>query len=148
MIDVIDALVELVEPADPVDPTKSVNGITIDRSCAQPLSDAAANTLYAWEEACRESPMGTGEVRQDFNIVLLFAVDNEGEDATAVRKRSVSEALDTKRKAWMKTLRLHANVPPWDSGNIQATSDADFLRQFATRGIAVRVAGYRLVTEA
>lgn len=145
MIDVIDAIRDLFEPPSLADPNKSVAGVNIDRSCAEPI-EKVANTIYAWEAACAESSIGTGEVRQDFEVSVLFVVDNEGENAAVLRSRDVSEALDTKRTAYLRLVRLFAHIPPWDSGNITASSDADFLRQFEVRGIAIRVRGYRLVT--
>ena len=144
ILDVVDALRDLLEP--PFDDERSVNGVLIDRTCSQPNADTVANTIYAWEAARAEVPIGTGEVRQNFAVTLLYVVDNVGE-AAGERDRSVSEALDAKTDEYMKLIRLHAHVPPWDSGNVQATSDADFVRQFEVRGVAIRVTGYRLVTE-
>ena len=149
MIDVIDGIRDLLEPPDPHEDGFSVNGVAIDRSCAEPIGDAQANTIYAWEEACRERPIGTGEVQQDFEIVVLYAAGGEGEVAALQRSRDVSEALDAKRVAYMKLIRDNANMGfggRLGEGNIEATSDADARRQFATRGIAIRVSGYRLVT--
>lgn len=151
MIDVIDGIRDLFEPPDPLEEGKSLGGVTIDRSCAEPIGDAQPNTVYAWEEACREIPIGTGEVRQDFEVVVLYAADGAGELAAGQRSRDVSEALDVKRSVYMKLVRDFANIgfgsdDPTGRGNIQATSDADALRQFATRGIAIRVTGWRLVT--
>ena len=148
MIEVVDGIRDLFEPPDPLDEGKSTNGVLIDRSCSDPF-EKVANTIYAWEAACRESPIGTGEIRQDFEVDVLFVLDNEGENAQALRSREVSEALDAKRSAYMKLVRDHANYPfgsVADAGNMQATSDADFLRQFEVRGIAIRVTGWRLVT--
>lgn len=149
MIEVIDGVRDLLEPPDALNDGFSTNGVKVDRSCAEPLGDAQPNTVYAWEEACREKPIGTGEVEQAFEIVVLYCVDGAGEVAAAQRSRDVSEALDTKRAEYMKLVRLNANMPFGDGsgrGNIQATADADALRQFATRGIAIRITGYRIVT--
>lgn len=149
MIDVIDGIRDMLEPPDPHNEGKSMGGVAIDRSCAEPLGDAQPNTIYAWEEACREKPIGTGEVQQDFEIMVLYVADGAGEVAETQRKREVSEALDEKRIEYMRLVRTFANMAFGDGsgrGNIQATSDADALRQFATRGIAIRVTGYRLVT--
>lgn len=149
MLDVVDGIRDLLEPPDPHESGKSVNGVLIDRSCAEPLGDAQPNTVYAWEEASREKPIGTGEVQQDFEIVVLYVADGAGEVAAAQRSREVSEALDAKRVEYMRLVRTFANIGFGDElgrGNIQATADADALRQFATRGIAIRVTGYRLMT--
>lgn len=148
MIDVVDGIRDLFEPPSTLDPELSTNGVAIDRTCAEPF-EKIANTVYAWEAACRETSIGTGEVRQDFEVDVLYVVDNLGENAIALRSREVSEALDTKRSAYMKLVRDHANMGFGDrlgAGDMQATSDADFLRQFEVRGIAIRVTGYRLVT--
>lgn len=149
MIDVIDGVRDLLEPPDDLNEGFSTNGVAIDRSCAEPIGDATPNTVYAWEEACREKPIGTGEVEQDFEIVVLYVADGAGELAALQRSRDVSEALDAKRNGYMKLVRLNANIGFGDQsgrGNIQATADADALRQFATRGIAIRITGYRIVT--
>jgi hypothetical protein len=151
VIDVVDGLRDLLEPPDAQNDGFSLNGVAIDRSCAEPIGDAQANTVYAWEEACRDKPIGTGEVQRDFEIVVLYVADGAGELAIGQRSRDVSEALDAKREAYMKLIRENANIgfggdAPTGRGNIQATSDADALRQFATRGIAIRVTGWRLVT--
>lgn len=146
MIPVVDAIRDLCEPPDQADDTRSIAGVLIDRTCAQPIGDAQPNTIYAWEAACRERPIGTGEVQQDFEVTVLYIVDGKGEEGVLQRSREVSEALDERRAAYMKLVRDFANIPPWDSGNIQATSDADFIRQLEVRGIAIRVTGYRLVT--
>lgn len=142
MIEIIDGLRELLEPTDPVDETRSTNGLILDRTCSQPF-DQAPSTVYAWEESCSHVSIGTGEVQERFEVIFVLTLDNEGETSIAQRSRDVSIALDAKRKEWMRLIRLHKNL---FDGDLAASSDADFLRQLDLRGIAVRIAGWRLIT--
>jgi hypothetical protein len=144
MIEVIDALRELLEPTDAIDESRSENDVILDRSCAQPF-EFVANTLYAWEELRRQVPAGTGEIREDFEIRFVY-VSKASEEAGSKRNRDVSIALDAKADGYLELIRNFANIPPWDSGNIQATVDADMIRQLEVRGIGIRVIGYRMVT--
>lgn len=136
--DIVDALREGLEGH--VTP-----GYTWDDTLAQPF-EWAADTVYLWCETTTEPSIGTGEVRQDFEIMVVIGVDHGGEEAMLMRNRETSLKLDTFRAEVMEWVRLHAHVPPWDSGNLAARSDEDFLRQLELRGVAVMIGGYRLVT--
>lgn len=117
-----------------------------DDTLAQPY-EWRDGRVYLWCETTTEISIGTGEIRQDFEILIVAPVDNEGEEARLTRSRDVSLKLDSFRAEALRWIALNANVPPWDSGNIAGRSDEDFLRQLEVRGVAVMVGGYRLVTE-
>ena len=136
--DVIDALRERL--------SKEVTGYGWDASLAQPF-EWRDETVYLWAEKTQETSIGMGEIRQDFEIMLVVSTGNEGEEAKLERSRDVSLKLDAARAGILRWIRLNAHVPPWDSGNIAGRSDEDFLRQFEVRGVAVMIGGYRLVTE-
>jgi hypothetical protein len=136
IVDVVDALRERL--------AQVVTGYRWDDSLAQPF-EWQPDTFYAWAETTQDTPIGTGEVRQDFSIMLVCGVPHGGEEAQLLRNRETSIRLDRARADIMEWIREHANVPPWDGGNIAARSDEDFLRQLEIRGVAVMVGGYRLV---
>lgn len=137
--DIVDALRERLQGA--VTP-----GYSWDDTLAQPF-EWVADTVYLWCESTQEIPIGTGEIRQDFEVMVVIGVDHLGEEAVLRRNRETSLKLDQVRREIMQWIRLNANVPPWDSGNIAGRSDEDFLRQLEVRGVAVMIGGYRLVTE-
>lgn len=144
MIEAIDAMREMLEPPDPAKPEFSMSGLAIDSSCAQPL-DPAPWTVYAWEETSRQHSIGTGEVQEDFEFVIV-ATEPASEAADVERSRDVSVALDDRRETWLKLIRNGGPGRPWANGSLQAMVDADMLRQLGLRGLAVRVTGYRIVT--
>ena len=118
------------------------NGYEVDPAFSMPF-DFQRDTLYVWEDARSQPPAGTGEVIENFEIACVVVTDNEGETAIATRSRAVTERLDAWVQRALDEIRTKANVPPWDSGNIQAATDADYLRQLGVRGAMVRVTGYR-----
>lgn len=135
MLDVLDALVDLVKQAD--------TSLVYDDSAAAPY-EWRDGTVYSWIETTNDRSIGTGEVRQDFEIMIVYASDNDGEEARLTRSRAVSEALDSWRRDVMDLIRQNTHVPPWSSGTIAARSDEDFLRQLEVRGVAIMVGGYRI----
>jgi hypothetical protein len=134
MIDVVDALRELVKLELPPN-------TPIDETGAQPFEWNPG--LYAWCETQAHRSIGTGEVREDFIVMLVYVVETH-EEAMLTRTREATVALDTITERMLTTIRLHANVPPWDSGNIIGSTNPDFLRQLEQRGQSVQVDGYRL----
>lgn len=136
MIDVVDALVALVKPLD--------GGLTYDDTLAAPF-EWQPDTVYAWAETVIHRPAGTGEVREEFEVMLVRTVPNEGEEAQLRRSRAVSVALAKWRSDVLDLIREYANVPPWSGGNIVGRSDEDFLRQLEIRGVGVMVGGYRFL---
>lgn len=145
MIEIVDALRELVEPSDPVRDGYALSGIMVDRTASRPF-DFEPNTLYAWEETSTHVSIGTGEVREDFAVLLVFVAASRGEESLYARDREVSEALDERRTSYMNALRHSAGrAGLWDY--VLGTSLPDYLRQFEIRGVAVRASGYRLVTD-
>lgn len=145
MIEVIDALLELVEPTDPVDATVSQNGLKIDRTASAPF-EFEGPAVYAWEESSQQFPVGTGEVREEFVIMLVVTEQNPMETGTGRRSRAVSEALDKVRERWLKAIRS-ATTREGLWGQMVGGTDADFLRQLGVRGLAVRASGWRMVTD-
>lgn len=137
MIDVVDALRELARTVLPT-------GTVVDEACAAPLVFEPG--LYAWNESVAHRSIGTGEVREDFIVYLVYVVDHAGEESSQRRSRDVSVALDAGAVAMCSAINANANVPPWASGNIIGETDPDFLRQLEVRGTAVRVTGYRLIS--
>lgn len=133
MIDVLIAIADLVK-----------GDATVDEALSMPY-DFEPGVLYVWEEARDHRSIGTGEVREEFEIVAVYVTGNEGEAAIAQRSRDVTAKLDAWATAALDAVRENAHVPPWASGNIRASTDADFLRQLGVRGVALRVSGYRLV---
>lgn len=138
MRDVIDALRTLFV-------TAAGGAIASDDSLSEPI-EYEPGVLYAWEEASAHTSIGTGEVREDFEIRLVYPIDNAGEVSAVKRSRSVSEALDSLRGVWLDAIREHQNSPPWDSGTISGTVNADLIRQLGLRGLGIIVRGYRIVT--
>jgi hypothetical protein len=133
MIVVLDALRELLKQYDPA--------IDFDDAMSQPY-EWRENTVYSWAETVDDVPIGTGEVRTDFEILMVYAVGNEGEEAISERSRDVSVKLDTARQAWMDLIRANANAGPWS--NLRARAEQDFLRQLEVRGVGIRISGYRI----
>lgn len=133
MIDVLEGIADLVK-----------GDLTLDPAMTQPF-DFQIDTLYVWEEARGHRSIGTGEVREDFEVVAVYVTDNEGETAIATRSRAVTLRIDAWATMALDAVRHNANIPPWSSGNISAITDADFLRQLGVRGAALRVTGYRLL---
>lgn len=148
MIDLIDALRELLEP-ESEEAGVSVNGVRLDNTAAMPF-DFEPNTLYVVEEQDLRTldetwtPEG-GVERQSFIVNALYVIDSEGENAITRRSRAVSIALDEKRNEYCRLVRMtRTNGDVWH--HIQASADADFVRQLQVRGIAVRITGYRFVS--
>lgn len=139
VIDVVDAIRHALDGITGL-------GLVWDDTAAQPF-EWRDDHVYAWAESTQETSIGTGEVRQDFEIMIVAVLDHEGEEAQLRRNRDTSVRLDRIRAEYMQWIRLHPHVPPWDSGNLAARSEEDFLRQLEVRGVAVRVGGYRLVSE-
>lgn len=145
MIEVVDALRELVEPTDPVDETHSLYGTKLDRAAARPF-EWEADTFYAFEESSAHVSIGTGEVREDFTIFLVYCAGGNGEESLLKRSRETSEALDERRTRYMDALRHSAGRPGlW--AYVLGSSLPEYLRQFEIRGVAVRAVGYRVVTD-
>ncbi len=117
--------------------------VLVDESGERPY-DWTPDTLYAWEESSSRTPIGGTEQREDF-IVIAAVVDATGEEAFGQRSRATTEQLYEWQAAMIEWIRLHPNVGPWQDGNIIGSSIPSYLRQLDARGIAVRIAGYRLI---
>lgn len=131
MIDVLERVAALVK-----------GDATLDEALSQPFV-FEPDVLYVWEENRAQTSIGTGEVRENFEVVAVYVSDGDGENAALRRSRDVTVKLDEWANAALDAIRLHANLGPWS--HAQALTDADFLRQLAVRGAAIRVSGYRIL---
>lgn len=129
MIERLDAVADLVKGSHAVDPAYS-----------QPF-DFEADVIYLWEEARLHRSIGTGEVREEFEIVAVLPVESS-EAAEAQRSRVITEALDAWVTAGLDAIRV-AQGQPWE--HAIGSSDADFLRQLDVRGALIRVSGYKVL---
>ena len=133
MIVILDGLRELLKQYD--------TSIVFDDAMAQPY-EWRDGTVYMWSETVDDRQIGTGEVQSDFEILMVYALGNEGEEAISERSRAVSVKLDAARRAWMDLIREHANAGPWS--NLRARAEQDFLRQLEVRGVGIRISGYTI----
>jgi hypothetical protein len=119
-------------------------GITATDDSGERPYDWAPDTLYVWEESGSRTPFGMLEQREDF-VIMAAVVDATGEEAAGKRDRATTVRLYAWQAAMIEWIRLHPNVGPWQDGNIVGSSVPSYLRQLDARGIAVRIAGYRLI---
>lgn len=135
LLDVVDGLRELLA---------SAAGISaVDDTGERPF-DWTPDTLYVWEESAGRTPIGAIEQREDF-VIMAAVVDATAEEAFGKRDRATTVRLYQWQEAMIEWIRLHPNVGPWQDGNIVGSSVPSYLRQLDARGIAVRIAGYRLI---
>ena len=133
MIDLVENLAELVR-----------GDATLDPAFAQPYTFESM-TLYGWIESRAHTSIGTGEVREDFEIVFVYVTDGDGEEAVLQRDPDVSRKLDAWATAAMDELRQRGDFVMGDDGHLTYRLDADFLRQLETRGAALRISGWRIL---
>jgi len=139
VLDVIDALMPILEPPG--------TDALLDNTGADPFT-YMGGTLYGWVTGRSQSPVGTGEVQEDFEITFVYAAKDQGEAAGGIRKRDVTEELEAKANQYLTAIRTHAHADgaPAAWGNIQGRVDWDTIRALNVRGVAVVVTGNRIVT--
>jgi hypothetical protein len=165
VLDIVDALAALLEPW-PVTPgpatdaagsrtVKANSGVVVDLNAAEPVI-WRAGTLYLFEELRDHRLAGVGnppEVHEHFGLRAILALDAKDEEAAQLRRRDVSALVDTKTEAYLAAIAAHRSIygaghpsvgqpTPW--AHLAAASDADSLRTFQVRGVALRINGYRI----
>jgi hypothetical protein len=135
VLDVVDGLRELL--SDGLD-------VVTDDTGDRPY-EWTPGTLYVWEESSDHQSIGTGEIRENFVVMAAIAAPSD-EEAFGRKLREVTETLDAYRNTFLLKIRTNTNVPPWSSGYIAGASVPNYLRQLDLRGLAIRVAGYRIIT--
>lgn len=97
--------------------------------------------VYAFPVRDATLPADGLQTRTEFGIRIVYVADNEGEEAIAERDPDVTLALSDKRDAYLEWIREHAATDLWD--HVDADADADFVRNFDGRAVAVLVSGFR-----
>lgn len=155
----IEPLAKLFEPwtGDPatsaagVRTIKADSGVMVDLNGSQPFT-ADANWLYLWPgpDSHELSELGNPPKELErFDLTALYVADSKDEEASQQRKRTVSEAIDTKGHAYLELIRRNRSryeagtEAPWH--NLVGRLDFDTIRNFNVRGVALRIAGYRYV---
>lgn len=158
MNDVLDAIAGILEPGTASPSTDSdgsqtrvaTSGVVVDLNASEPMV-YRTNHLYLWTELDQYNPEGAGSpqisVREDFQLIAVFAGDAGEEEAQQQRTRAVSDALDAKATAYLAAIAANRSrfadlsASPWQ--HLQAVVDHDLARLFNVRSVAVRITGYR-----
>ncbi len=115
----------------------------IDEAAVEPYSWVAGK-LYVYPTRQRFTPIESGPtVRQDFDLLAVYVADGEGEEATRERSAELTSELDRKADSYARAVRTNQWTVLWD--NLVAGLDVRPPTTLATRALAVRVSGYRIV---
>jgi hypothetical protein len=134
-LDVVDQIRASIEP-DPA--------IAKDPTGERPF-EFEPETLYVWSEGEGRRIAAGQQDREEFEILILYVADNEGEEALQQRDPDVTEKLDMRRDAYLAWIRDHEATPAWD--HLSGDADPDYVRGFEGRAVAVRASGYRFVED-
>lgn len=148
LIDVCDAIRTVV--LEPVP-----NGVVLDDTCAEPFF-YEHNTLYVWASQ-GDDHRQSGDGMQDeerFMIRAAYALSDDGERASKLRQRAISQALDAKAHVYVERIRSYRTYPDTDPppnrlwGDISAVVDHNSIRTVGTnavRGFTITIRGWRMV---
>lgn len=78
--------------------------------------------------------------RLEWTVMLVFVGDAGGEEPTLTRSEAVTEALSTKRDAYLAAIADRDAGTIWD--HAEGEADMDWTSSFEGRAVAVRVRGY------
>jgi len=123
-----------------LEPTQQAD---IDETWIEPY-EWAPGRLYVYPTRQRFTGIESGPTaRQDFELLAVYVVSGEAEEAKRQRSADITAALDAKASEYETAIRHNQRTELWD--HLAANLDVRPPATVATRAVALRVSGYRLV---
>jgi hypothetical protein len=98
--------------------------------------------LYVWEER-DEQASRSERARRDFLLRAVYIADDRGERGRGTRERSATIEASAARSTLLATIEGAYASGLWDYASVVV--EPSVVRGFGTRGVGLRITGYRIV---